>query len=148
MLLDLKKNIDLNFGDKNNEKNSILHFRFYFLCFLFNCNHVRLFNSIIRGEYIMRIPTNSNFTKEMSKRLQRIINPQTTLEELQNLQEEVNMINPVDTYLQKQVSHLEKNNEPKTNVQGSRTTRQEKTNGERFVTKVVKEQGTAEEFGF
>ena len=95
----------------------------------------------------MRIPTNSNFTKEMSKRLQRIINPQTTLEELQNLQEEVNMINPVDTYLQKQVSHLEKNNEPKTNVQGSRTTRQEETNGERFVTKVVKEQGTAEEFG-
>jgi hypothetical protein len=71
----------------------------------------------------------------MSKRLQRIINPQTTLEELQNLQEEVNMINPVDTYLQKQVSHLEKNNEPK-------------TNGKRFVTKVVKEQGTAEEFGF
>ena len=96
----------------------------------------------------MRIPTNSTFTKEMSKKLQRIINPQTTLEELQNLQEEVNMINPVDTYLQKQVSHLEKNNEPKTNVQGSRTTRQEKTNGERFVTKVVKEQGTAEEFGF
>ena len=96
----------------------------------------------------MRIPTNSNFTKEMSKRLQRIINPQTTLEELQNLQDEMKMINPVDTYLQKQVSNLEKNNEPKTNVQGSRTTRQEKTNGERFVTKVVKEQRTAEEFGF
>jgi len=96
----------------------------------------------------MRIPTNSNFTKEMSKKLQRIINPQTTLEELQNLQDEINMINPVDTYLQKQVSHLEKNNEPKTNVQGSRTTRQEKTNGERFVTKVVKEQRTAEKFGF
>ena len=100
------------------------------------------------GVSIMRIPTNSNFSKEMSKRLQRIINPQTTLEELQNLQEELNMINPVDTYLQKQVSKLEKNNEPKTNVQGSRTTRQEKTNGERFVTKVVKEQRTAEEFGF
>ena len=96
----------------------------------------------------MRIPTNSNFSKEIAKKLQRIINPQTTLEELQNLQEEVNMINPVDTYLQKQVSHLEKNNEPKTNVQGSRTTRQEKTNGERFVTKVVKEQRATEEFGF
>ena len=100
----------------------------------------------------MRIPTNSNFSievaKEIDKKLQRIINPQTTLEELQNLQEEVNMINPVDTYLQKQVSHLEKNNEPKTNVQGSRTTRQEKTNGERFVKQVVKEQRTAEEFGF
>ena len=94
----------------------------------------------------MRIPTNSNFTKEMSKRLQRIINPQTTLEELQNLQEEVNMINPVDTYLQKQVSHLEKNNEPKTNVQGSRTTRQEKTNGEKFVKQVVQDKRTEEEF--
>ena len=94
----------------------------------------------------MRIPTNSNFTKEMSKRLQRIINPQTTLEELQNLQEEVNMINPVDTYLQKQVSHLEKNHEPKTNVQGSRTTRQEKTNGERFVKQVVQDKRTEEEF--
>jgi hypothetical protein len=82
----------------------------------------------------------------MSKRLQRIINPQTTLEELQNLQEEVNMINPVDTYLQKQVSHLEKNNEPKTNVQGSRTIRQEKTNGERFVKQVVQDKRTEEEF--
>ena len=102
----------------------------------------------------MRIPTNSTFTKEMSKRLQRIINPQTTLEELQNLQEQSDLsynpiyINPVDSYLANQVIKLEKNNEPKTNVQGSRTTRQEKTNGERFVTKVVKEQGTAEEFGF
>ena len=102
----------------------------------------------------MRIPTNSNFTKEMSKRLQRIINPQTTLEELQNLQEQSDLsynpiyINPVDSYLANQVIKLEKNNEPKTNVQGSRTTRQEKTNGERFVTKVVKEQRTAEEFGF
>lgn len=96
----------------------------------------------------MRIPTNSNFSKEIQKKLQRIINPQTTLEELQNLQDEMKMINPVDTYLQKQVSHLEKNNEPKTNVQGSRTTRQEKTNGERFVKKVVKEQGTTKGLGF
>ena len=54
----------------------------------------------------MRIPTNSNFTKEMSKRLQRIINPQTTLEELQNLQDEMKMINPVDTHLLNQVSQL------------------------------------------
>ena len=58
----------------------------------------------------MRIPTNSNFSievaKEIDKKLQRIINPQTTLEELQNLQEEVNMINPVDTHLLNQVSQL------------------------------------------
>ena len=96
----------------------------------------------------MKIPTNSNFTKEMSKRLQRIINPQTTLEELQNLQDEMNMINPVDTYLQKQVSHLEKNNEPKTNVQGSRTTRQEETNGERFVEKTIQDQTTQKRISF
>ena len=45
----------------------------------------------------MRIPTNSNFSKEIAKKLQRIINPQTTLEEFQNLQDEMKMINPVDT---------------------------------------------------
>ena len=58
----------------------------------------------------MRIPTNSNFskeiTKDMNKKLQRIINPQTTLEELQNLQDEMKMINPVDTHLLNQVSQL------------------------------------------
>ena len=96
----------------------------------------------------MRIPTNSNFSKEIAKRFETIFHREMSLGGLQDLQEQLDLINPVDTYLQKQVSHLEKNNEPKTNVQGSRTTRQEKTNGERFVTKVVKEQGTAEEFGF
>ena len=54
----------------------------------------------------MRIPSNSNFSKEIAKKLQRIINPQTTLEELQNLQEEMKMINPVDTHLLNQVSQL------------------------------------------
>ena len=54
----------------------------------------------------MRIPTNSNFSKEIAKKLQRIINPQTTLEELQNLQDEMKMINPVDTHLLNQVSQL------------------------------------------
>jgi len=58
----------------------------------------------------MRIPTNSNFSievaKEIDKKLQRIINPQTTLEELQNLQDEMKMINPVDTHLLNQVSQL------------------------------------------
>lgn len=96
----------------------------------------------------MRIPTNSNFSREIAKRFKTIFHRDMSLGGLQDLQEQLDLINPVDTYLQKQVSHLEKNNEPKTNVQGSRTTRQEKTNGERFVTKVVKEQRTAEEFGF
>jgi len=104
----------------------------------------------------MRIPTNSNFSREIQKKLQRIINPQTTLEELQNLQAKSDLsynpiyINPVDSYLVNQVIQLKGNGheQSKTNVQGSRTTRQEKTNGERFVKQVVKEQRTAEEFGF
>ena len=83
----------------------------------------------------MRIPTNSNFTKEMSKRLQRIINPQTTLEELQNLQDEMKMINTVDTYLQNQVSQKRKEDE-KTNLQTSRTIRQEYTKRKSLVRKV------------
>jgi hypothetical protein len=36
----------------------------------------------------MRIPINSTFTKEISKKFQRIFNPQTTFEDIQNLQEE------------------------------------------------------------
>ena len=97
----------------------------------------------------MRIPTNSNFSKEIAKRFETIFHREMSLGGLQDLQEQLDLINPVDTYLQKQVSQkMEKDHECKTNVQGSRTTRQEKTNGERFVTKVVKEQRTAEEFGF
>jgi len=97
----------------------------------------------------MRIPANSTFTKEISKQFKQIFHRDMTLGGLQDLQEELNMINPVDTYLANQVSQLKGNkDEPKTNVQGSRTTRQEKTNGERFVTKVVKEQRATEEFGF
>jgi len=97
----------------------------------------------------MRIPANSTFTKEISKQFKQIFHRDMTLGGLQDLQEELNMINPVDTYLANQVSQLKGNkDEPKTNVQGSRTTRQEETNGERFVTKVVKEQRATEEFGF
>jgi hypothetical protein len=97
----------------------------------------------------MRIPTNSNFTKEMSKRLQRIINPQTTLEELQNLQEEVNMINPVDSYLENQVAKLEKANATsKTSVQGSRAVRQTNSKGERFVETTVQAEAEEEKVSF
>ena len=97
----------------------------------------------------MRIPTNSTFTKEMSKRLQRIINPQTTLEELQNLQEEVNMINPVDSYLANQVTKLEKANATtKTSVQGSRTIRQTNSKGERFVKTTVQAEAEEEKVSF
>ena len=97
----------------------------------------------------MKIPTNSTFTKEMSKRLQRIINPQTTLEELQNLQEEVNMINPVDSYLANQVAKLEKANATtKTVVQDARTVRSTESKGKRFVEKTIQDQTTQKRISF
>ena len=92
----------------------------------------------------MRIPTNSNFSievaKEIDKKLQRIINPQTTLEELQNLQEEIKMINPVDTHLLNQVSQLKGNGheQSKKNVPNARAIRQEYSKKESIVRTVAK----------
>ena len=97
----------------------------------------------------MIIPKDSNFSKEIAKQFKQIFHRDMTLGGLQNLQDELNMINPVYTYLEKQVSQLKVNkNEPKTDVQGSRTTRQEKAKGERFAKTVVEEQGTTKGFGF
>jgi hypothetical protein len=58
---------------------------------------------------IMRIPINSTFTKEISKKFQRIFNPQTPLEEIQNLQEESYMGSHVDNFI-KEVQNKENNN--------------------------------------
>ena len=89
----------------------------------------------------MRIPTNSNFSREIQKRLQRIINPQTTLEELKNLQEEVNMINPVDTYLQKQVSKIKGKANGQETSKVANAVRQIHNEGKGFVTKTVSNKG-------
>ena len=88
----------------------------------------------------MRIPTNSNFSRELQKKLQRIINPQTTLEELQNLQEEMKMINPVDTHLLNQVSQLKGNGheQSKKNVPNARAVRQEYSEKESIVRTIAK----------
>jgi len=61
----------------------------------------------------MRIPTNSTFTKEISKKFQRIFNPQTPLEEIQNLQEESYMGSHVDNFI-KEVQNKENDNGQKT----------------------------------
>ena len=96
----------------------------------------------------MRIPTNSNFSKEIQKKLQRIINPQTTLEELQNLQDEMKMINPVDTHLVNQVSQLKGNkHEPKKNVSNARAVRQEYTQRESIAGTVAKSETKKKEVG-
>jgi len=89
----------------------------------------------------MRIPTNSNFTKEMSKRLQRIINPQTTLEELQNLQDEMKMINPVDTHLLNQVSQLKEKANGQETSKVANAVRQVHNERKGFVTKTVSNKG-------
>ena len=84
----------------------------------------------------MRIPNNSTFTKEISKQFKRIFDKDTTLNELQNLQE-IDLINPVDSYLENQVAQIRKANEPKKNVSGSRAVRQEYTQGKSVTGKTV-----------
>ena len=99
----------------------------------------------------MRIPTNSNFTKEIQKKLQRIINPQTTLEELQNLQDEMKMINPVDTHLLNQVSQLKGNGHEQSNkksVQDARAIRSTEPKRKGFVNKIVQDQATQKGISF
>ena len=83
----------------------------------------------------MRIPNNSNFSTEIAKQFKQIFHRDMTLGGLQDLQEELNMINPVDTYLAKQVSQIRKEDE-KTNLQTSRTIRQEYTKRKNLVRKV------------
>jgi hypothetical protein len=83
----------------------------------------------------MRIPTNSNFSIEIAKKFKQIFHRDMTLGGLQDLQDELNLINPVDTYLQKQVSQKRKEDE-KTNLQTSRTIRQEYTKRKSLVRKV------------
>jgi hypothetical protein len=81
----------------------------------------------------MRIPTNSSFSKEIAKQFRRIFNRDMTLGGLQDLQEQIDLINPVDTHLVNQVSQLRKADEPKKNVSGSRAIRQDSKYGKKFV---------------
>jgi len=97
----------------------------------------------------MRIPANSTFTKEISKQFKQIFHRDMTLGGIQNLQEELNLINPVDTHLVNQVSKLNKGNghEPTTqkNVSGSRKVRQDNSQGKRFIDSPFKAEAEKEE---
>ena len=95
----------------------------------------------------MRIPTNSTFTKEISKQFKRIFHKDMTLGGLQDLQDEVNLINPVDSYLEKQVANLEKANANQKSVQGSRAVRQTNYEGKRFVETTVQAEAEEEKVG-
>ena len=95
----------------------------------------------------MRIPTNSNFSKEIAKKLQRIINPQTTLEELQNLQEKSDLsynpiyINPVDSYLVNQVIQLKEKANGQETSKVANAVRQVHNERKGFVTETVSTKG-------
>ena len=96
----------------------------------------------------MRIPTNSTFSKEIAKQFKRIFNRDMTLGGLQDLQEQIDLINPVDTHLVNQVSQLRKADEPKKNVSGSRAIRQDNKYGKKFVESPLQAETEKERFGF
>jgi hypothetical protein len=96
----------------------------------------------------MRIPTNSTFTKEISKQFKRIFHKDMTLSGLQDLQDEVNLINPVDSYLEDQVTQIRKANGNKENVSDARAVRQEYTQGKGATGKIVQIETEEKGVGF
>ena len=95
----------------------------------------------------MRIPTNSNFSTEIAKQFKQIFHRDMTLGGLQDLQDNNNLVNPVDTHLINQVSQLRKKDEPKENVSSSRAVRQEYTQGKGLVGKIVEAETKEKGFG-
>ena len=93
----------------------------------------------------MRIPINSNFSREISKKFQRIFNPQTTFEDIQNLQEESIMGSHVDNFL-KEVLKKENDNGQKTS-KVARTVRQVHNKRTGLDKKAVSNQGEKESYG-
>ena len=95
----------------------------------------------------MIIPKDSNFSKEIAKQFKQIFHRDMTLGGLQDLQDNNNLVNPVDTYLENQVSKLGKKDEPKENVSSSRAVRQEYTQGKGLVGKIVEAETKEKGFG-
>jgi len=98
----------------------------------------------------MRIPTNSTFTKEISKQFKRIFNKDMSLgslEEIKNLQEN-DLINPVDSYLEDQVTQIRKANGNKENVSDARAVRQEYTQGKGAIGEIVQIETEEKGVGF
>jgi len=88
----------------------------------------------------MRIPANSNFSKEIAKKFKKIFHKDMTLGGLKDLQEQLDLIDSVDTHLVNQVSKLNKGNgheQSKKNVSPTRAVRQEYTQGKGAIGKIV-----------
>jgi len=98
----------------------------------------------------MRIPANSTFTKEISKQFKQIFHRDMTLGGLQDLQEQLDLIDSVDTHLVNQVSKLNKGNghEPKKNVSPTRAVIQEYTQRKGAIVKIVPFETKEKGFGF
>jgi hypothetical protein len=82
----------------------------------------------------MKIPSNSTFTKEISKKFKRIFNPQTTFEEIQNLQGESIMGSHVDNFLNEVQNKDTKNAQ---SYETARAVRQEHSHGEEIVGQAI-----------
>ena len=97
----------------------------------------------------MRIPANSNFSTEIAKKFKQIFHRDMTLGGLQDLQEQLDLIDSVDTHLVNQVSKLKGNkHEPKKNVSPTRAVRQEYTQGKGAIGKIVPFETKEKGFGF
>ena len=102
----------------------------------------------------MRIPANSNFTEELSKRIPKqfkeMFSKDMSFGGLEDLQEQLDLIDSVDTHLVNQVSKLNKGNghEPKKNVSPTRAVRQEYTQGKGAIGKIVPFETKEKGFGF
>ena len=97
----------------------------------------------------MRIPANSNFSTEIAKKFKQIFHRDMTLGGLQDLQEQLDLIDSVDTHLVNQVSQLKGNkHEPKKNVSPTRAVRQEYTQGKGVIGKIVPFETKEKGFGF
>ena len=99
----------------------------------------------------MRIPTNSNFSREIAKRFETIFHREMSLGGLQDLQEQLDLINPVDTHLLNQVSQLKGNGHEQSNkksVQDARAIRSTEPKRKGFVNKIVQDQATQKGISF
>ena len=97
----------------------------------------------------MRIPANSNFSTEIAKKFRQIFHKDMTLGGLQDLQEQLDLIDSVDTHLVNQVSKLKGNkHEPKKNVSPTRAVRQEYTQRKGAIGKIVPFETKEKGFGF
>ena len=97
----------------------------------------------------MRKPNNANFSTEIAKKFKQIFHRDMTLGGLQDLQEQLDLIDSVDTHLVNQVSQLKGNkHEPKKNVSPTRAVRQEYTQGKGAIGKIVPFETKEKGFGF